>query len=220
MINVRYLVICIGWGIGGLIVNAQDNSISIPPIWTEIEHEAEIIASVDAQTSDIEMTMAWSAAARIAQRHARSGIDTLFNSAAEIEKISPNSKRFWARQLSAYVMVETADHENRCGLKSILVGLRPGESPVQWSAIAIAAMDCYHDDASRERLLNIALSGDTSEVGFDVFMIPGRSYFALQMLRTYEPTQEMRGKIEQAVRNAPPSVRCSLLGTMHPAWTR
>lgn len=204
----RLLIVSALCGTCWTMAIAQENTTPLPEIWKEIEREVKRIGKDGTDKAGLPTHLAWEAAKRIARECDRSSIDMLYRSAAEFDKLSRSEQTSRMKQLSACVIVEIADPQDLCRLKSTIrsFGHEFRHHPAQSRTLAIAAIDCYHDDASRSWLLDLALNGDKADVGFSYITIPGYSYIALQLLRGYEPDPIMRTKLEQVLQAEPPMV--------------
>ena len=204
MISFRYCLACVILGFVAATADGQEDEAPLPKIWNDILREAEVVLKEAGDS--FRRDMLWEPAKRIAQRYDRSAIETLWRSEEQAYKHlrSKNSVKVYknSKMLSAFVIIELADPEDSCGLMSTY------KEPIQgiWSStrgLILAAIDCYHDEASREFLLNIALDDQMlPELGkrrrgpYDMPSLPG---LALQFLRGYESTQELRDKLEKAL---------------------
>lgn len=74
--------------------------------------------------------------------------------------------------------------------------------PASETCILVAAVGSFADDQARDWLFNAAMNSDSSPYGFSMFTVPGESFFALQLLRRYEPTESMRLRVAQEIEKA------------------
>jgi hypothetical protein len=173
-------------------------------VWKAIEKEAEsIVAKRD-------MGLVWEAAKRIAKQSDRFSIATIYKNLREVSSDDPSDQYFgatyWNRILGICVIIELVDPQGQYGLKPFASSpglLAYNHFPAMRHTVPMVAMDTFHDDASREWLFEMAVTGDKTPIGIGEFRLPGYSYIALQLLRGHEPTAAMRAKLENTIDDSP-----------------
>ena len=217
-----------GWKFGVVLlmtvsatgVHAQEKT--VPEIWMRIEQEAESIAkeSVDGEWDRNALQMQLDEEAReIADHCGRSDIETMVRTVnAHLPR--PHAGQMYVNAISIRVLVEVADPKGEHGLKDLRRRGGSWESNVSWYGVAVAAIDVYHDNRSRDLLVELALKeglfGWTLEEGGGSSAFASPVVYALGLLRSYEP-QEIRPKIEAALRvetgkekpKVPPNATCT-----------
>lgn len=107
----------------------------------------------------------------------------------------PREARAVATGLAAYALVEVVDKR---------VGSRLGPYVKRTRAYSrravIAAVGTCPDEQAREWLFDLAMDGDLSSRHIAYITFPSESYFALQLLRGYEPEPLMLAKIKQLLK--------------------
>ena len=199
-----------GWKFGVVLlmtvsvtgVHAQEKT--VPEIWMRIEQEAESIAkeSVDVEWDHNALQMQLDEEAReIADHSGRSDIETMVRTVND-HLPRPHAGQMYVNAISIRVLVDVTDPKGEHGLKDLRRRGGSWESNVSWYGVAVAAIDVYHDNRSRDLLVEIVLKEEKhgwveDGEGYACWQSP--SVYALGFLRSYEP-QEIRPKIEAALR--------------------
>jgi hypothetical protein len=194
MFRFRSLIASGFCGIAWAMAIAQENATPLPEIWKEIEPEAEAISKLEPPTT-YHTSRAWEAADRLTKSRNRSTIHTLFESVSELDRLPVRDEREyltdWMKRLAAYVIIETADPKGRYGLKPIV---RRWGMRADLKTMAVVGVDCYHDDSSRDWLFMV-VSYSVDDPGDGRARFDASFFFALQLLRGYQPDKAMRQKL-------------------------
>ncbi len=177
----------------------QEKLVTLSGVKQEIEREATtLLAKFGEKSYEDEF---WRTVRKFSERCSDFSVEELIGPGGLTQPFGerlPREARAVATGLAAYALIEAVD--DRVGSR---LGPYVKRTHARQPAAIIAAVGNLPDEKAREWLLNAAIDGDSSPYPFSTLTLPGESYFAIQLLRSYAPDESMRAKVNQALEREP-----------------